>query len=276
MKRWLDSEVPDELRRVLQSAAGDARPAALARIERSLARTIGAGTASVIALHGKTASATVSGIAPAASLAGGALGVKVVLAVIAAGALGAVALRSLSPVPVAHGTPTPVVIAPVQIALPAAEPAATPEPKPTAVPADQDAPAQRQAEAVEPAPRRSERARAAHTSNATSQLSDEVRQLDVIRGYLRADGDSVTAPALRGGASFPTRALAAADAHEQQFPNGALREERELLRLEALLRLGREPEARIRAEQLIGSPAGNGYRRQVQRLLARYARPAVR
>lgn len=265
MKRWLDSEVPDELRRVLQSAQNDARPAAIARMERSLARTLGAGSGSVIALHAKSASASVVGSAPAASagtwLASGAFAGKLVLGVIAAGALGAVALRSLSPAPVAHVTPTPVVIAPVQIALPAAEPASTPESKPTAVPADQEQPGAQQAAAVERAPHRAERARPARTSSASSQLSDEVRQLDVIRGYLRSDTG---------------RALAAADAHEQRYPNGALREERELLRIEALLRLGREPEARIRGEQLIGSPAGNGYRRQVERLLARYARPAVR
>ena len=64
--------------------------------------------------------------------------------------------------------------------------------------------------------------------------------------------------------------LAAADAHERRFPNGALAEERELLRIEALFRLDRDREARARAAALTASRAGRAYQVQVQRLIARY------
>lgn len=263
MKRLLDTQLPDDVRRVLQSTEEDARPIAIARLERSLRGMLGASSISGVSPRADAAGVTppvapVAPVAPAApappsgvSLVSTSLGSKVVITLAALGTLGAIgalALRSDSRAP--HG-------ATHTQALPALAPAAV---APTAVPVA--APAQPPATiAIAPVLLRADggsaRSRPAHV--AGSQLSDEVKQLDVIRRYLRTD---------------TARALAAADAHERRFPNGALSEERELLRIEALFRLGRNGEAQMRAQQLIASPAGKAYRRQVQRLIARYTQVA--
>jgi hypothetical protein len=281
MKRLLDTKLPDDVRRVLQSAEEDARPIAIARLERSLHGMLGASSISGVSLRADAAGATpslasVAQVAPVAPsgvpLASAALGTKVVIALAALGtlgALGALALRSgsaarhtathghakpaLAPTVAAHELHAPAGVAPS--AVPAAAPAAAIEPAPIAI-----APVLlRAGSGSAPALRGGASSRSRPTHGAASQLSDEVRQLDAIRRYLRTD---------------TARALAAADAHERRFPNGALSEERELLRIEALFRLGRNTEAQMRAERLIASPAGKAYRRQVQRLIARYTQVA--
>src|SRR5688572_16571590 len=57
----------------------------------------------------------------------------------------------------------------------------------------------------------------------------------------------------------PQRALAAAHVHEQRFPLSALAPQRELLRIDALLRSGQNERARQLAEQLLAASAARRY-----------------
>jgi hypothetical protein len=83
-------------------------------------------------------------------------------------------------------------------------------------------------------------------------LAEELRQLTQIRRQLK------DAPAL---------ALLEADAHAQRFAHGTLGPERELLRVEALLRLDRRDEAQEVAARMLATPGGHPYRAQVVQLL---------
>ena len=55
-------------------------------------------------------------------------------------------------------------------------------------------------------------------------------------------------PRLSLGRGDPQAALDSARQHARRFPNGQLAEEREAIAIEALARLGRQAEARTRAE----------------------------
>lgn len=84
-------------------------------------------------------------------------------------------------------------------------------------------------------------------------LAEELRQLEQIRKRLRVS---------------PARALAEADTHARRFPHGTLGPERELLRVDALLRLGRNAEAHKLAERMLAAPEGHPYRAQIEKLLS--------
>jgi hypothetical protein len=123
-----------------------------------------------------------------------------------------------------EATPAPApVAAPVQLV----EPPAAPVPMAPAPPAS--APAKDVVLPPEPAPGQAQ-ARAPAHGNAPSTRESALLQ--------RAQS------AL---ASDPARALALTDQHRSSFPAGALSEEREAIAIQALRRLGREPEARARA-----------------------------
>ncbi|HTU61477.1 MAG TPA: hypothetical protein VMF89_23640, partial [Polyangiales bacterium] len=83
-------------------------------------------------------------------------------------------------------------------------------------------------------------------------LAEELRQLEQIRQRLRVS---------------PARALVEADTHARRFPQGTLGPERELLRVDALLRLGRNAEARKLADRMLAAPEGHPYRAQIEKLL---------
>lgn len=90
-------------------------------------------------------------------------------------------------------------------------------------------------------------------------LAEELASLDRIRSKLAA----------------PASALAAAEAHAKRFRNGALIPERELLQLEGLLRAGQVARAQKLAKHM--SEPSYPYRAQALQLLAHYgATPAAR
>lgn len=89
---------------------------------------------------------------------------------------------------------------------------------------------------------------------AVPSLADELRGLAQIRALLT---------------HVPERALAAADEQQQRFARGVLGPERELLRLDALVRLGRVKEARTCAAQLQAVPENHPYRARIAALLQR-------
>jgi hypothetical protein len=65
----------------------------------------------------------------------------------------------------------------------------------------------------------------------------------------------------------PASALATLEAHAREFPGGALAPERELLAIDALGRLGRTREARLRGEALLERSRGSLYEERVRALL---------
>jgi hypothetical protein len=76
----------------------------------------------------------------------------------------------------------------------------------------------------------------------------------------------------RALASEPARALAATDTHAQRFANSQYAQERELIAIEALLRLGRLDDARVRGERFLALHPRSSHARKVRSLIA--ARPA--
>jgi hypothetical protein len=70
-------------------------------------------------------------------------------------------------------------------------------------------------------------------------------------------------------ASDPARALKLTAEHHQLFPRGAFTQEREVIEIDALYRLGRKTEADRRATQFIARNPGSSYARRVKELMKR-------
>jgi hypothetical protein len=238
-KRWLDSEIPAELREVLGSAEDDlAQTAQVSRLQSRLEMAIGpafSGAASGSETQPQ-ASATGSGSAIGSGAAiGGALAIATALIV----GLGAVWF----------GTHTPE--AQPQHAAPAT---------PQALVIEQLAPIAEVAPGL-----RSESIRVSQPSAAAPKLArpasplaqgggliEELKQLEAIRRRVPAQ---------------PARALTAIAQHARRFPQGTLGPERELLRIEALQRLGRSAEAQQAADKALSTP-GHPYAAQIRQLMA--------
>lgn len=69
--------------------------------------------------------------------------------------------------------------------------------------------------------------------------------------------------------SDPAKALQLTREHERLFPSGALAEEREVLAIESLVRLGDMERARARADRFLGSHPYSAHSRRVQRAVGR-------
>jgi hypothetical protein len=69
--------------------------------------------------------------------------------------------------------------------------------------------------------------------------------------------------------SDPARALALADEHRRKFPNGVLVQEREVLSIEALERLGRHADAVSRADRFLRNFPGSAHRSKVNAVIGR-------
>ncbi|WP_394835458.1 hypothetical protein LVJ94_00850 [Pendulispora rubella] len=67
--------------------------------------------------------------------------------------------------------------------------------------------------------------------------------------------------------SDPRRALGLCDVHKEQYPNGDLAQEREVLAIDALLRLHRRSDAEARAERFERAYPTSAHRRRVDTLL---------
>jgi hypothetical protein len=68
-------------------------------------------------------------------------------------------------------------------------------------------------------------------------------------------------------ASDPARALALTDDHTRRFPGGMLGQERELLAIEALVRMGRVGQARVRAASFLQRFPESAHARRVRTLV---------
>jgi hypothetical protein len=68
--------------------------------------------------------------------------------------------------------------------------------------------------------------------------------------------------------SSPARALALADEHAQRFPRGSMAEEREVIRISALMNLGQTSRARALAQDFLRTNPGSAYARRVEAAVA--------
>lgn len=116
------------------------------------------------------------------------------------------------------------------------------------VASDSPAPSLARALAITPAP--------AASVATPATLARETHLLEKARQLLNSDAAS---------------ALSVLNQHEQEFQNGALQVERELLAVDALLRLGRRADARKRAAQLRARNPGSIYERRLSQLLGETA-----
>jgi hypothetical protein len=286
-RRWLDTDLPDELQAVLSSAREDhARPAQVANLRANLEHAIGPAAFNLRAPNGSpTAASAGSGETLATKLFGAShswlgpavwsIGSIVALGLVAttarvvwspheSGRRSATSVSTAAPgsastldpssQPTAAATPTPR----VQGVAPAAR---APEPANQALGA---APARAAASSARSRARSrgtlrareqlANTAQAAPNPRAQDTLAEELRSLDRIRSEMRD----------------PARALAAAERHAKRFPAGALVPERELLQLEALLRAGQTVRARGLVTRLTSPSVQHPYRAQALQLLSEY------
>jgi hypothetical protein len=175
-----------------------------------------------------------------------------------------IALWSLRPGPPEPAMPAPESVLPVQASGPIVLPKPDESPASSSLPDDDTTralpaqPERRASAARQPKPRPAaisvKPAPSAPSAAAEPGLAEELSGLDQIRALMFES---------------PKRALAAAEQQQQQFPRGALRPERALLQLDALLRLGRASEAQQLAQQLLAAPANQPYRARILKLLNR-------
>jgi RNA polymerase sigma-70 factor (ECF subfamily) len=240
------SEVAREAKCPLQTAYSRLH-AARARVEARLRRATRVEYRAILlaALHPAGAASWLSGLrgasAPAATTAAAAAGTgtlaagpvtKIAVAVaIAAGAAGGTwsAVRA----PAVHA-PAPVVVASAPVRVDA---------RPAAVPA---------IASTDPAPPPS--ASAAARPVAPPREPSEVELLGRAQDTLDSD---------------PGAALDFAARHARRYPRGALAQEREVLAIDALLRLGRRADAEERAARFDATFPGSPHRRRIDVLLAR-------
>jgi hypothetical protein len=87
----------------------------------------------------------------------------------------------------------------------------------------------------------------------------------VARESLRDEVELISRARDRIGAS-PAEALAITQEHARQFPGGTLAQEREVLAIEALHRLGRTGEARARRDRFLSAYPGSAYKKRFEAL----------
>lgn len=235
--RWVNTDLPEPLARALASTAAQPEAATLSRMREQLQSSIGPAFDSQVPGH--SAAHALVLLKRGKWLAASAL--------VTAG-LAFFATRS------AIGSPEPAAPARVS-ASPApltAAPATVPQPPAATIPQLTAA-----GDRSPPPPER-KRPRPAPSAAAQPGLAEELKGVERIRQELEAS---------------PAKGLAAAVEQQRMFAHGVLAPERELLRIEALLRLGRVSEARARAARARSASGDQPYRDQIQKLLSTAERP---
>jgi len=116
----------------------------------------------------------------------------------------------------------------------------------------------------------SARAIASQRVPSTARTGGSAATTDAPNATPRVDSGSEFSLVSRAQASLatdPVRALALVSDHERQFPNGALVEECELIAIDALLRLGRHPDAQARALKFKSRFPASVHQRRIEVLL---------
>jgi hypothetical protein len=222
------NELSSEARALLRASRSFDEPSAgdVARVRASVLTKVGL---AVGVGAGMTAAASSLAASPAAVL--GATVMKVGAAFVVAGGLataGYVGLRTTSPKPAPAVVTTARAPAPIETRPIEAAPRVTGEVEPRAV------------EAPAPSPVKAPRSRPAtapRTARAAPDIEGEARLLEQADADLR-----------RGDAGAALSRLAE---HAAKYPDGALREEREGVRVVALCRAGREAEGKAAAQRFL-------------------------
>ena len=257
LTRWTEDELPEDLAALLHSASGDAPEAAVNRLRARLESTLGAE-------FGEGAPASGMDPAPWAFVKRAAAfwGRKIWL-----GPAALVALSIGWPWWGDRGTPSQRRVDETKHAVMSAvaatktaghsgsqnqDPihATTPQPG-----RDRSVVVATQTQSTVHLPRPAKRAHKRHTpvrAPAELGLAEELQQLRRIKKLLPGS---------------PRRALAAARVHARRFPQGTLGQERELLCIEALGRLGRHDAARKLAAEVLRPSGDHAYRAQIEALL---------
>lgn len=102
---------------------------------------------------------------------------------------------------------------------------------------------------AEPSPRATTPTQRAHATTATGELRDQVVLLDSAREAVSAGGGR--------------RALEILRRYQDRYPTGSFRPEATAIKIEALLKLGRETEAHALAEQFVAEHRGSLLSRRV-------------
>lgn len=110
-------------------------------------------------------------------------------------------------------------------------------------------------QAAEPAP--TSTASPSSTPPPTTTVADAPTEISLVRGAMSALGSS------------PASALAQADQHARLYPHGALADDREVIAIDALVRLGRRGDAEERAGRFRTERPGSPSIRRIDRILAR-------
>jgi hypothetical protein len=261
--RWLDpgSAASARVREVLREARADVgTDEEVARLEAALLPLIGAplagsgAAASSGATSGGAASGgAASGAAKVASVSAAKLALGAGVAVVAASA--AVWFGSPSRAPQA---PAPASSAVVSAPSPAAPNIAAPNAAATetasAGPTESEPSAPSVPVPAEPEPKAAQSPRSSQAAGA--QAPSSLSEADLL-GQAQA--------ALTGD---PARALRLADQHRARFPGGVLGQEREVIAIEALVRLGRTTAARDRAARFQKVFPSSAHRSKIDSLVA--------
>jgi hypothetical protein len=252
-ERLLAGEATEFERRVLEAARRkQPSPAASARMARALGVT--AGVAAAATAEAAAAVGTKQAAAAATVKAATAAGATAVWPWVSAGVLGLVVAGAV--VATRPWRPAPPEAAPPPARLLAAPP--PPAPGPTSPPAAEPA-----AEVVAAAPARAPAApihRARVGAAGAGDVREEIALLDAARGALSAGADR--------------RALEILRRYDDKYPAGSLRPEATAIEIEALLKGGRQAEARALATRFVAEHRGSLLAKRVAEL-AGLAAPAA-
>lgn len=260
-RRWKDSPNAPVGVRELLSAARPSRvipeetfARGVAKVAQRTAVPVAAATA--IGLWTKIAIAGVALVA----VTGSVVGVRVVMAP-----------EAQHPLP-AEAQTRPVAVAPMASAVPVATPAPAPEPSVETVVAP---PNRVQAASVQSASVQNANVRTVPVAAAPEPVAVPVpapepvaREAPQREASTLASELALLETAQRAIARDPARALADVAQHRARFPSGALGAERDLVELEALKRLGRNDEAKARADAWLAREPAGVYAQRVKTIRA--------
>lgn len=229
------SDLSSEARALLRDARGFDEPSAADadRVHASVLAKVGI---AVGAGAGVTAATTSLAAAPATAL--GAVALKITAAIVIAGGVATGGYLAVRPSPAKHHTAI-AVSDPPQVSPVPAPMALSPTPLPSPVAEERPADVAPRAHAKHP--------RARHAAPVVTEPSAPARTAPDLEGeaHLLEQAD---AELRRGDANA---ALARLGEHAAKYPSGALREEREGMRVVALCRAGRAAEGNAAAERFL-------------------------
>lgn len=234
LKPLLDSEMPEELARVLRSARADGPP----KDEPVEARALAA-----VAAH-RAASSNAD-----RTTSSGLPFTKTLLALVVAGSVSVMSfLATRVDVKMPQGAEASPIAQPSEpVAAPAPVPAAPPSPT-TSVSVD-DLPS-----APADAPAKTTASRAARPGASELDLEDELAIIDAARAALAAKHPDVT--------------LKQVQTYARRFHGGNFAEEAQALEIQALAAMGRRDEATAKGQRFLDSHPGSAYERRVRSALA--------